>query len=408
MIWFRFSKPRRKVPILFAASLAAVQLSASPATDQEQLVAANTAFAFNLANQLVRTHPDANLLISPFSVSTALQMLSNGAEDETKRELQQALKTSALAQTNLNRACAALNHDFTARPDATLDLADGLWYQKGFHLQSEFEAVNRKFFQAELAEVDFNQPDAAKDINRWADGKTEGKVKEVVRFPFPPLTRLVLADAIYFKSEWVKPFQPKLTHPRAFHLPDGRTKPVPMMERQDYFIYQETREFQAVELPYEGHFQMELFLPATNSNPQRLLAALAAPGRWLKDVQSGFGHRDGAVILPKFKFAAAMQLKDALQAMGICRAFAADANFLDLAQERVFVSQVQQSSFISVDEAGTEAAAGASVQVTALAELASPISFVLLFDRPFVVVITDVPSNSILFLGVVSDPTAAR
>ena len=409
MIWFHFSKPRRKILIPFAASLAAVRLLASPATDQEQLVAANTAFAFNLLNRLVQAQPAANVFISPFSVSRALQAVSDGAQDETQAELQLALKTVRMAPVALKAACLSLNQQFAARKEVTLDLATGLWLQEGFHWQPAFVDDNRKFFQAELADVNFDQPQSAKTINDWADRQTDGKVKQVVQSPFPPRTRLVLASAAYFKGEWAMPFKPQLTHSRDFHLANGQSKPAPMMERPDYFLYQARRGFQAVALPYKGALQMELFLPATNSNPEKLLAALAAPGRWLKDIQSGFSHRDGAVILPKFKFACALRLKDALQSLGIKSAFAPDADFSGLAEKRVGISEVRQASFVSVNELGAEAAAATTVHVAASAtELASPISFVMLLDRPFVAVIADVPSNSILFMGVVNDPTGGQ
>jgi serine protease inhibitor len=403
---FALFKSHRKFLLVISASLAAWQLVASPATDQQRLVSANTAFAFALMNRVAQAQPGANVFLSPFSVSSALQMAGNGAAGDTKSEMQQVLKTGGLSAASLNSACSNLDQQFAGRKDVTLSLANGLWYQHGFHLKPAFVEENKSFFQAKLAGVDFANPQSAKTINAWADEKTEGKIKELDQFPFPPLTRLILANAIYFKGEWVEPFKKSNTHPRDFHLPNGQSRPTPMMARTGYVVYQETPDFQAVELPYKGGLQMELFLPSTNSNPQKLLAAFAASGHWQKDIQSGFSHRDGSVILPKFKLESDLQLNESLKALGIKSAFAVDADFSGIADERMFISEVRQKSFVDVNEAGTEAAAVTTVRVTALAtQLASPIAFVMLVDRPFLFMITDDPSGTILFMGIVNDPT---
>jgi len=399
------SEPGRKYLTAVAAGLAALQLNAGSLSDQEKLVAANTAFAFNLAGRVAGVQSNANVFLSPFSVSCALEMAADGAGGDTRAEIEKTLETTNLPANALNPACASLLQQFTSRKDVTVNLACGLWFQQGMHLKPAFEQDNRTFFQAELAAVNFGSPDSAKTINAWADGKTEGRIKEVVQFPFPPATRMVLANAIYFKGDWTAPFQKAATHPRDFHLPDGRVKPAPMMSREAYFVYQETHDFQAVQLDYTGGFQMELFLPATNSSPRKLLAAFAAPGSWERDAQSGFSRHDGSVVLPKFKIEFDAQLNDALKAMGIKKAFTSNAEFSGIADEPLFISEVKQKSFVEVDEAGTVAAAVTTVgMATRAAQMASPIGFVLLLDRPFLFVITDKQTGSVLFVGMVNDP----
>jgi serpin B len=375
--------------------------SAEPAADQQQLVAANTGFAFDLLDQIAAASPSANVFISPYSVSSALQMVQNGAAGETKAEMQRVLKTGGMTPDSLNVAFRDLDRTLAARKDVTLELANGLWYQQGFHLKPAFAAANQKFFQAGLEAVDFGAPQSADTINAWADRHTQGKIKNVVHYPFPPLTRLILADAIYFKGRWTEPFKQNRTAPRDFHPAEGQPKQTPMMTRSGNFIYRETPDFQAAKLSYEGGLQMELYLPQTNSSPQKLLAILSAQPQ----TGSGFSSREGTVTLPKFKMDYNAVLNDPLTALGMKGAFARDANFSGIADEPLFISQVRQKSYVDVNEEGTEAAAVTTVQIQSLAmRRPSPDRFTMILDRPFLFVISDVNTGSILFMGIVNDP----
>ena len=224
-------------------------MAASPA-DQERLAAANNGFAFDLLKQIAREQPDTNVFISPFSVSTALQMTGNGAAGETKAEMQRVLKTAGLPAGTLNSACKDLNQSLNSQPGVVLNLANAIWYKKDFHLKTEFVSVNKQFFQAELGGVDFTKPESARTINHWADTSTRGKIKEVVRWPFPSLTRVILANAIYFKGTWDRPFDKNETKPNVFHLSAGGEKQAPTMLQHGDFSCQEGDGFQAVRLPY--------------------------------------------------------------------------------------------------------------------------------------------------------------
>lgn len=393
------------IVILMISSSLALAAGVEGPVDPQQLVAANTAFAFNLMNRLEQDQPSANVFVSPYSVSSALQMTANGAAGETKAEMQQTLKTSGMSAPSLNAAFKALDEQLGNRKDVTLNLANGLWVQNGFRIKPAFVDENQKFFRAELANVDFNEPQSAQTINDWTDQKTQGKIKQIVKFPFPPRTRLVLANAIYFKGKWVEPFKKEQTRPREFHLADGQTKQTPMMARQGRFSYEETPDFQAVKLPYNGDLQMELYLPQTNSNPQKLLVEASSNEDWRKGVQTSFRQSEGSVTLPKFKMEYEVALNEPLKTLGIKRAFDADADFSGIADEPLFISQVKQKSYVDVNEEGTEAAAVTAVTVGARAIMMPQKRFVMVLDRPFFFVISDVNSGSILFMGVVNDPT---
>ena len=397
----RFNRHKAWAGLLIGfTSLAA---RADSPVDQAKLAAANTGFAFDLLKQIVKEQPDANVFISPFSVSTVLQMVGNGAAGETRTEMQDVLKTAGLPAGTLNEACRNLNQSLTSLPDATLNLADGIWYQNGIQLKPAFVAENKSYFLAELAGVDFGKPKSADTINSWAEKKTRGKIKDVVQFPFPPLTRVILANAIYFKGKWVKPFDKSQTRPQVFHLPGGEEQ-APLMWQRGHFNYQEGAGFQAVQLPYAGgRLQMCVFLPAANSNPAKLLADLNS-ATWRDKIQPQFMNREGALALPRFKLNYDVELNNPLKALGMRSAFTPAADFSVMADEPLCISAVKQKSFVDVNEEGTEAAAVTTVGMTALAIMEPVKPFEMIVDRPFFFVIEDSQTQSILFLGVVYNP----
>ena len=394
--------------VLFAALtlLASRQMMAASGADQQNLVTVNNGFAFDLTAQIAKGQTDANLFISPFSVSSALQMVENGAAGQTKTEMQQVLHTTNLPSAALNESFKELNQQLASRNDVTLNLANGIWFKQGFHLKTAFIADNKNFFRAELAAVDFDSPSSAQTINGWAEKQTQGKIKDIVQYPFDPYTRVILADAIYFKGKWVHPFEKYQTAPHDFHLPSGKVKTTPMMNQSGEFDYRETPGFQAVQLPYKGGLRMEVYLPATSSSPQKLLDDFRTSGNWQTNIQPGFKSRQGILLLPKFRMEYAVGLNDPLKALGMKHAFDNDANFSAMAEEPLFISKVEQKSYVDVDEQGTEAAAVTTVALEARS-MRPPDRFEMIVDRPFLFVISDTVTSSILFIGIVNDPTTS-
>jgi serpin B len=397
----------KTIATLAAASLMALAAGSGRAADENKLVTANTAFAFNLFQQVSQEQPNANVFLSPFSVSSALQMTVNGAGGATRAEMEQTLGTTGIAAPALNAAFLSLNRDLESRQGVTLNLANGIWYQKGAQFKPAFGEMNRKYFHAEIAGVDFLDPHTAALINDWADRQTQGKVKAVVQYPFPEQTRLVLANAVYFKGKWEKAFPKRATHPRDFHLANGSVRQTPMMSEGGPFEYQAQPGFQAVKLPYQGGFQMELYLPAPDSNPSRLLADLAQAGSWREKIQSGFQREEGSVTLPKFKIEDDMVLNGALKTLGMKTAFSKSADFTGIADGGLWISLVKQKSYVDVYEEGTEAAAVTTVTMAAaVMRMPPPDRFNMVLDRPFIFVISDVASGSILFMGIANDPVS--
>ena len=370
------------------------------------LVEADNGFAFDLLRQLAKEEPGQNIFISPYSVSTILQILGNGATGKTKTEIQQVLKADGLPADKLNGLHKDLDHSLQSQSDVTLDLANAIWFETGLELKPAFVSTNQDFFQAELASVNFKTPEAADAINAWAKKNTQGKITDIVSFPFPAATQVILANAIYFKGKWADPFDTNLTAPRDFYLSGGIIKQPRTMSQQRKFNYAETFGYQAVQLPYEGdRLQMILFLPATNSSPEKLLGTFSGTN-WNEGVLWKFVSREGKVEFPKFKLNYDIVLNDPLKAMGMQQAFMeGSANFSLMTDEPLFISRVMQKSYVDVNEEGTEAAAVTTVfAVNSIAMRPLP-PFEMIVNRPFVFMIADRMTGVILFAGIVNDPT---
>ena len=217
--------------------------------------------------------------------------------------------------------CKDLNQSLNSQTNVILNLANAIWYKEGFHLKPGFVSDNRNYFSAKLAGVDFGKPESAQTINDWADTSTHGKIKQVVQWPFPPLTRVILANAIYFKGKWDRPFDKRIEDNAFYVLPGGKPKQVPTMWQHGHFNYQQGDGFQAVRLPYAGgRLQMYLFLPDTNSTPAKLLADLNAD-TWRNKILPKFQDMQGMLALPRFKLDYDVTLNDPLKALGMRQAF---------------------------------------------------------------------------------------
>ena len=397
-------------PVCRFLMVATVFLAASAALagmiPAAKLAEADNGFAFDLLKQIAMGLPGRNIFISPYSASSALQMLGNGAAGRTKAEIERVLGTKDFPENELNGACRALNQSLLSQTNVILDVANSIWLDKGFELKTNFVSTNREFFRAEVGSVDFETPEAAGTINRWAEKSTRGKISHMVTFPFPAYTEVILANATYFKGKWAEAFDKNQTHPRYFYLPNGIIKQTPMMSQRGKFRYQDGNGFQAVELPYaEGGLQMIVFLPATNSSPAKMLAHFSG-SNWDRKIRGRFFQREGTVVFPKFKLNYEIDLNQPLQGLGMRQAFIRGAaNFSAMGRDPLFISLVKQKSYLDVNEEGTEAAAVTTVTVRASAMMRPRPPFEMIVDRPFLFVISEKKTHAILFMGIITDPT---
>jgi serine protease inhibitor len=366
-----------------------------------RVAASTTDFAFDFFKNLQNTQPAAdNIFVSPLSLHMALGMLLNGAEGETARQIQQALKMEGLSQADLNQAYRTLMEDLPqADPKVTLALANSVWYRQSFGVESNFLNVLKDSFKAEVSAQDFDSPAAKDRINQWASDNTNGKIKKVID-EIRPEHVLFLLNALYFKGDWKYPFDPKSTSDAPFTLAGGGTKTVKMMSLKQTYRVANTPSYSAVQLPYaSGQFNLTLLLPNEGTSVQSLIGKLGT-GEWNQLQSTLLQERKVLVGLPKFTLEYEVNLNKTLQNMGMQRAFGNQAELTKISKTApLAVSFIKQNTFLGVDEKGTEAAAVTSIgiEVTSMPEA-------YFFDRPFVFIISEKTSDTILFMGRIMNP----
>jgi serpin B len=389
--------------MLAAAGMQAAQAAALPE---------NTPFALDLYQQLATKDAQANLFFSPYSISTALAMTYTGARGQTATEMAATLHLKG-GQSEVPANFATLEDRLAAvgkGGKVTLHTANSLWYQKDYQFRPEFLDAGRKSFHAELAGVDFakDAEGARGRINRWVAGKTADKIPELLQpGVLDSLTRLVLCNAVYFKGDWARQFDAKATRPADFFVtPDLRVK-VPLMSQKMKVRYAVREGLSLVELPYQGgDLDMVVLLPDAQDGLKSLENRLGEEGlsAWLGELDRG-RQTDVVVQLPKFKLSAQFGLKPALAAMGMPTAFTTSADFSGIDGSRnLLISAVVHQAVVEVNEAGTEAAAATAVGISLTSiELPRPTP-VFRADHPFLFLIREKQSGTILFLGRMLNP----
>jgi serine protease inhibitor len=379
---------------------------AAPLPNPQALAFANDSFGINLLQQLVAEQPGSNIFISPYSASTALQMVCSGAVGITRTQIQQMLGTSELMPGALFEANRRIDDIINAKnTNYTLTAANAVWYLRGFPIELSFLEGNEKFFGAKVAGLDFALPSAVDTINAWASDATQGKIDQIVTSPMDPSLRVLLANAVYFHGNWEYKFDTNYTTDRTFYLPGGSQESIPMMEQTNEFNYFATNGYQALELPYQGtNLAMYILLPGPDSSVEELLGAMSGPW-WQQLLNVDLTPQKGTLILPKFNLNYSVELNEPLQALGMTTAFTPDADFSKISQQPLCISKVQQQAIVEVNEEGTVAAAVTTIGVIATVEpVDPPPPFQMLVDRPFLFLIEDQQAQTILFMGAVFDP----
>jgi serpin B len=388
--------------------LTARQLPDSLRSEASGVVQENNAFAVSLYQELIK-EKDGNLFLSPFSISTAFAMTYAGARGETESQMAQVFGFP-MPQDRLHAVFGALLRSLdtgTSYDGYRLNLANRLFGQKGFGFTDSYLAVTRDDYDAELETMNFeSDPDGSRrHINTWVEDKTEQCIKDLL--PTGSVTsdtRLVLVNAIYFKGDWADQFDPALTRDGAFHVAPGNDVTVPFMHRTGDYTIGYGEGVQLLELPYKGKdLSMIVLLPAAGEGSLEALEARLTA----QDLESwlGAGHETEVnVTFPKFTMTSEFTLKSTLSAMGMPVAFTDRADLSGMnGSGGLFIQDAYHKAFVKVDEEGTEAAAatGTTVGLTSL-----PPEFRA--DHPFLFLIRDNVTGSILFLGRVMDPSAGE
>jgi len=381
--------------------------------DLDTLSAGNSAFALDLY-QSIREN-DGNFFFSPYSISLALAMTYGGAREQTVQQMAKTLHFT-LPDEQIHAGFNALDLELASRnhegdemmPGFKLNIANSAWVQYNRTFEQDYLDLLAENYDAGLLLTDFMQdPEGSRQvINDWVSEETEGKIEDLI----PPgaidaLTRLVLANAIYFNAAWQNTFDVDLTEETPFYLLDGSQVQVPMMTHSSAtrLRYAHGNGFRAVELPYNGgDLSMVIVVPEEGTFAD-FEANLTT--EQLTEILSNLKYQQVEFRMPKFSFESELGLADTLKQLGMQDAFnpeAADFSGIDGTRE-IVIKDVIHKAFVAVDEEGTEAAAATAVIIGLTSMVETQVQITV--DHPFVFLIRDTSTETILFLGRVLDPT---
>ena len=370
---------------------------------QEDILLANNVFAFDLYKKAVTKNK--NLFLSPFSISSALAMTYAGAHAETKTQMSSALHFPE-NDLLIHQTFAAFQNrlaEIETKGAIQINTANSLWPQKGYDFLTEFLDLLKKYYGVIITPLDFAASEQARSlINNWVLEKTRSKIREIIpEGLLDGLTRLVLVNAIYFKGDWDEQFDKKNTQPTSFFQTAENVKTIPMMHKKGRCGYYKTDGLQVLELPYSGKdISLLIFLPDEIEGLPELETNLNVEN--VKTWTSSLRHMEVRVFLPRFEITSSLNLTGILHNLGMVDAFGkADFSGMD-GTKQLYIAAVLHKAFIKVNEEGSEAAAATAVIMkTRSIPLPAP---VFQADHPFLFIIRENNSGSILFIGRVYNP----
>lgn len=370
---------------------------------EKQLVQSDNKFGFKLFDKIVQAEGEKNLFISPLSVSMALGMTLNGADGETYSAMQQTLEFAGMSEADINLAYRSLI-DLLAQldPEVVFNIANSIWMREGMQFEQDFLDRNQTYFDATIRALDFSNPGSVDIINGWVSDNTNGKIETIID-EIDPAVVMFLINAIYFNGTWTFEFDEELTRDDQFTLSDGSQTNCKMMMQTSRFRYFENEDLQIIDLPYGGRqFSMTILLPRGDRDIDAVITGL--DDRMWETLMQNLAPDSVIVQLPKFKVEYEIGLNDVLSALGMGVAFTPAADFTRMFEPGgLWIDYVKHKTFVEVDEEGTEAAA---VTVVAIIESSGgpPPKPLMRIDRPFLFVIREHHSGTILFMGKIVEP----
>lgn len=371
---------------------------------EKQLTEADNHFGLKLFQKIVAESDDGNIFISPLSVSMALGMTWNGSAGTTREAMTEVLEYGDLNAEEINQSYKNLLDLLQQADDQVLfQIANSIWYREGFSVLDAFLNTNKTYFEAVVRSLDFNRSDAADIINDWVSDKTNEKIEEIVKAPIDPLTVMFLINAIYFKGTWTYEFNTKDTHSETFYISTNNQIECQMMSHKNEHDYFSNDLFQAVDLPYgDGNFRMMVILPNYSVDIDSVIKSMdnATWNSWLNQ----FEKTEINLFLPKFKLEYETSLVEVLNLLGMGVAFSPGlADFSNINPNGgLYISEVKHKTFIDVNEEGTEAAA-VTVVVIDLSCIGGD-EIEMRVNRPFIVVLHEQNTGTILFIGKIVTP----
>ncbi len=350
-----------------------------------------------------------NTIISPLSLYIALGMVWNGADGQTKEEIQRFLSLEGISEDEVNNFFKKMVETLPLTDSKVkLSIANSIWHDKNLLVYEDFKKKNANYFYSSIEPLDFTSPLSVGIINKWCSDKTNGIINKIID-QIDPQEVMFLINALYFKAPWKTPFKPSETVSAPFYPRGGPTVNVQMMSLSGTFRFFESSGFKAVTLPYgNGAFSMILILPHTGKWVTDVANELKDPSMWVSLLGNSTESK-AYIKIPKFKFEYEVQLDSYLKKLGMTKSFSPiEANFTKIANvgdRKLYISRVLQKAAIEVNEEGSEAAAVTAIGVGVTSV---PAMKEFIADKPFIFAITENSTGTVLFIGKVENPALGK
>lgn len=372
--------------------------------DQIALISSENSFALDIFKKVIESSTESeNIIISPLSISSALSMTLNGANGATRDAMLATLGMNGLTPEKINNSYkdlteALLNID----KRVLISIANSVWTEKNFVVKKPFTDILTQYYNAESKSFDITDPLVPNQINSWIESKTNGLIKNMID-KLDQSTVMLLINAIYFKGKWSSQFDKDKTVQGSFYKSGGVTAQVPMMKQTSEFKVYNGEGFTLAEFPYgQANFVMDVLLPDDNTGIKSIIPVINDNS--FKGWISQLSERKTDLSFPKFKYGYKKDLNDILTDMGMGIAFTDNADFSNISDMDLLINIVKHQAFIETNEEGSEAAAATIVGMSTTSMPAGP--YILNIDHPFLYIIRETSTNSILFMGRVGDPLA--
>ncbi len=372
---------------------------------QKEVVEAANEFAFDFFVPIVTEQKGAeNIMVSPFSVTSALSMTLNGAAGETFEAMRTALRYDGRTIEEINETYLKLIEEMIPVDERVImEIANSAWVEEKFTPKQTYMDALVKWYLAEVKKIDVTDPGAVGMINAWIEDKTHDKIQNMVS-SLPDNLAMLLVNAVYFKGKWKHQFDKDDTHDRSFYVTPDAPVDVPMMYQKQNFALAGTENATLVELPYgQGNYSMVIMLPDEGVSAEAAALTLT-PENWAAWTESlSAGTTELEIYLPRFKYDYKRSLNDDLASLGMGVAFDPDnADFSNISDLQLYITDVLHQTFIETNEEGTEAAA-ATVVIIGTTSIPPPAP-VINVNRPFLYFIRETTTGTIVFMGKVVDP----
>lgn len=373
--------------------------------DGQSVITAQNTFALKFFKALLEEdQTDANKLISPLSIHMDFSMVYNGAAGNTLDEMKQALQLENVSQPLLNAVNSTLISGLPlADSRVQVAVANSIWYRnQGPQPLTGFIQTVSDSYKAQITAADFSNPQTVNSINAWVTEKTHGKINKIIE-QIDASDIMYLINAVYFKGQWRQKFDTKDTRDREFHVSETQSVQAPFMTQTATFRYLSNSSMQCIELPYgQGSFSMYVLLPQTNLSAGSLATSLN--GDLVKSLLAPMDSAKVTLFMPKWEYSYDINdLKPEMSSLGMSEAFTTRADFSKMYPPAAgaYISKALHKTYIAVDEQGTEAAAVTSIGMGTTSVPSNPVMDI---NRPFLYLITENQTGSILFLGMVANP----